>query len=491
MVAQIPENIKSLIETYVGLLISDKELTTQPKIKHTMLPIEMQDERNILRAIEVLSSAGHPITKHGVEAVLTVNNWAISKPVSSIADAVGSAWRNDIEGSIRLCNDVIHQWYFETDGMNSWLRAADIMADLTLGAYSDRYEQARKLIAHVSPNVESLKIISDKVLVDETMAEYAKKRKLLLEEGKFPNPVPHLASLRELGISFSDGEFSLLLGHEGTGKSSFAQQLAEHIAWHQGLGYDVLYLSLETAKEILGYRTLSRNCGVPFNDFMFFKVDEKSKEYLTVYNDFLEKRLLAEETSGYVQYAMLNDKSVEGIIDAIHQAYMITTSAKRKLFIILDHIGRVDKPRIQGSNDANIITDSVIRIANACNGIQSHIMFIGHSDNSGDGKLFGATQVNKNSQLVMVLESEMPKGGVMTDEPAFDYLGRKMADYLGRPRYNQRVGNTHGSRIKVRIVKGNNIGGGSVDVLVERPMSSLFSDDREQLEEIKRRNSST
>lgn len=483
-----PPNIQSLIRTYIGLLIGNNEMSVYSagKITPEMLPSSMTDERNILRAILECVKEGIPAMPNYVEAKLAVNNWQVSQnAVTVMANGVGSEWRANTTNSVSLCSSVIRQWHFENDGMNAWKRAAEIMNDPARGDYQTRYNEAKKQIVHVSPTTESTRIVDDLRLVADGIAEYEKKRKLLLEKGKFPNPVPHLASLREMGISFFDGEYSLLLGHEGTGKSSFAQQLAENIAWEQGLGYDVAYISLETNFEKLAFRTLSRNLGVPMNDFVKFQVDTKSPEYLEVYNAFIERRARAEENSGAVLYVTVGEKTPSSIIDAIHQCHLVSMSSGRKLFVIVDHIGRIEKPRFFGSNDANAITESVVSISNACNSINTHVMFLGHTDNVNGTKLFGATQVNKNAQIVLVLKAESPDGGVKFDEPAVDYLGRKMADYLGRPRWFQRTGNKHEGKVEIYIEKSNDSSGGSVKVWCERPMGNIFSDIPDELERIK------
>lgn len=487
IIGDAPPSIQSLIKTYVGLLIGDNDISVYGagKIRPEMLPPSMNDERNILRAILECVKEGVPALPNFVEAKLAVNNWQVSpNAVTVMANGVGSEWRANVANSVSLCSSVISQWHFENDGMNAWKRASEIMNDPARGDYQTRYNEAKKLIAHVSPSIESTRIVNDLELVASGIAEYERKRKLLMEKGKFPNPVPHLASLREMGISFFDGEYSLLLGHEGTGKSSFAQQLAENIAWEQGIGYDVAYISLETNLEKLAFRTLSRNLGVPLNDFIKFQVDTKSKEYLEVYNAFIEKRARAEEDSGAVLYVTLGDKSPSAIIDAVNQCRLVSSSAGRKLFVIVDHIGRIEIPRISGSNDANMITEAVVQISNAGNSINTHVLFLGHTDNVNGTKLFGATQVNKNAQLVLVLKAEAPEGGVKVDEPAINFFGNRMADYLGRPRWFQRAGNKHLGKVEVYIEKSNDSSGGSVKVWCERPMANGFFDIPEELARI-------
>ncbi len=485
LVAQIPDNISSLIRTYVGLLIGNHDLSvySYKTISADEIPVAMQDERNVLRAIESCIQDGVPAEAHFVEQKLSVNNWQVSKDaVTVMASAVDSGWRGNTTNSLKLASSVIKQWLFETEGIQYWQRASQIMADQSLGSYEQRYQEAHKLAIQVSPTVENLSILTDEELVDGVLKDYDEKRRILLEEGKFPVPVPHLTTLASLGVTFEDGEFTLVLGNEGTGKSSFLQQLGAHVAEKQGIGYDVLYLSLETSKRILGYRRLAQECGIPTDDFMSFRVDTKSAQFLEVYNSYIKKRRQQEESSGYLRYAVLHDKSVNGIIDAINKAYFVTSAAKRKLLVILDHIGRIDKPDTQGSNDANRISDAIVKIANACNAINSHIIFVGHLGK--DGKLFGATEGNKKAQQVIVLEAGKPEGGVSHDIVATDALGRNMADYLGRPRYFQRVGNTYGCELTARIEKSNNTGGGYVKFNMERPMGSKCYDIPSEMERL-------
>lgn len=487
-VAQIiPDNIKSLIKTYVGLLIGDHELRVYAykAIKSEEIPVEMQDEKNILRAIEMCVAEGVSATAHFIEAKLAVNDLHVNpNAIAEIENSVGIAWRADVVNSLRLASSVIKQWRFQTDGIALWQEASNIMRDRAGGSYADSYDKAYKLAVMASPTNDTLKMLDDKQLIEEVMKDYQEKRRILLEKGKFPMPVPHIASLAEMGVSFAEGEFSLVLGHEGTGKSSFVQQLAHSISLEQGIGYDVLYVSLETSKHVLGYRRLSQTCGIPFRDFMMYQVDETAGEFLEVYNHYLMERLKAEETSGYVRYAMPQDKSASGIIDAINKAYFVTSAAGRKLMIVIDHIGRIELPDGNGSSDANKITSVIIQISNACNSINSHVLFVGHVGQSG--KLFGATYGNKAAQLVLVLEAEKPEGGATNDEVAVDSFARPMADYLGRQRFFQRTGNTYGSEVTIKIEKANNLGGGSVRCKVERPMGNKFYDIPSELERIKR-----
>jgi len=487
----IPDNIKSLIKTYVGLLIGDHNLSVYAckTIKSEEIPAEMQDEKNILRAIEMCVAEGLPAKAHFIEAKLAVNDLYVTpNAVTEIEKSVGIAWRADVVNSLRLASLVIRQWRFETDGVALWKEASDIMNDPAGGSYADLYDKAYKLAVLASPTNDTLKILDDKQLIEEVMKDYNEKRRILLEKGTFPTPVPHLSSLAELGVSFSEGEFSLLLGNEGAGKSSFAQQLAHYVALEQGINYDVLYVSLETSKQVLGYRRLSQACGIPFRDFMMYRVDETEKAFLEVYNHYLKERLKAEAISGYVRYAMPQDKSASGIIDAINKAYFVTSAAGRKLMVIIDHIGRIELPDGNGSSDANKITNVIIQISNACNSINSHVLFVGHVGQSG--KLFGATYGNKAAQLVLVLEAEKPEGGATNDELAVDSFARPMADYLGRQRFFQMTGNTYGSEVTIKIEKANNLGGGSVRCKVERPMGNKFYDIPTELERIKRANES-
>lgn len=462
--------IKSLLRQYVACLICDEaDLASMgANITVETFPKDMILERNAMQMIQACNAIGVPPSKEAITVMATGQATDLTG-FDKLLESFDSGWNR--HQFVAVSSAAIQKWYQEELGILAGAKLQQLM-DAREIPYEERWKQAEELLHGVSPVTESVKIMTDSEIYQSGIESYDKNREMFLRTDYPEHAVWFLPSLRYNLSPLMPEEYTLFIAREGIGKSSFVQQQAEYTAWVQG-GYDVLYLTLETSPLILAQRSITRNCFIPSDDFKHFAVDTSSDAFRKVYEPFLQKRKRAEEGKGYIRYARPDNPTPQVIAETIRKASMIAKSAGRKLLVILDLLERIEYPGMIGSNKADVIAQTVVKLANVSRSVGAHIIFV--AQEGQEGQAFGATMVRKLGQLTLAIESDKYESGAPADVP-YTSGNVRMLDYLGRERYLERRGNSHSSQVKLRVEKANNVSVSDWMIVAERPMGNRFMD---------------
>jgi replicative DNA helicase len=204
----------------------------------------------------------------------------------------------------------------------------------------DALSAAYEALSSTTSNTEARRLVSQKEVIDGVMEDIAS----LMEGDRgtmgIPTGFPGL-DMRTSG--FVAGEYYVLAGRPGTGKTAIALNFASHLAWN---GSPVMFFSLEMPREQIIKRLLSYTLGIDSNRFR--GIGQWTKE---------EKDRIYSDRMGQVYNMPLHYYDFSRI--QAHELRTLMHIGKERMgvkFVVIDYIGLV-KPDAKSKDRQREVSD--------------------------------------------------------------------------------------------------------------------------------------
>lgn len=418
-------NVRGHIRALIRLLLDEQDRTGQQlrPLRREMLAEDMRDrEGHVLDAIYHCVDNGVPPTVKNVIETLNIN-----RRLEGAEEFVTALYKEheELTSGIRSFSVFINDWMQERELKQTSLVIGGI-ADDPFAGYAEKWDMAYNLLMRVNPMDsfvhEDISEESFMKLTYDSNQEVIKARKAGLGYGiTFP-----FEATKAYIPSLEWGQATAVLGGTGVGKTTWAQIMAEHIAWNSDLECDIVYFALETPLTVLSRRQFSRHRLVPYHAIKNGEIDLSDNKWKPQWDNWLAKLKDRSNTKGHIKYFYSPDATVTDIVAAMSRAAEVSRRLGRKIVFIIDHLHSIDWEATHSRMSEFDALRSIIRILSArvnniaASGVKTQLIIMAQEGNE-KGQAFGGKFLAKRTQLVISLQRE--RFGAADDKGNFPVAG--------------------------------------------------------------------
>lgn len=502
-------HVRGHIRALIRLLLDENDNTSKqlrPLYRENLAEDMRNREGHVLDAIYHCVGNGVPPTMKNVVDVLMVN-----RRLENPAEFVNALYEENKEltQGIRSLSMFISDWLQERELKQTSVVIGGI-ADDPYAGYADKWDQAYNLLMRVNPMEsfvhEDVEESSFMRLTFERNQEVIKARAAGLSYGiTFP-----FEATKAYLPSLEWGQATAVLGGTGVGKTTWAQIMAEHIAWNSELECDVVYFALESPLNVLSLRQFSRHQLIPYNAVKSGEIDLSSSKWKSYWNGWEKSFKERSNTRGHIRYFYSPDATVTDIAAAMSRAAEVSRRLGRKIVFVIDHLHSIDWEATHSRMSEFDALRSIIRTLSArvnniaASGVKTHLIIMAQEGNE-KGQAFGGKFLAKRTQLVISLQRERfgaadengnfplaPTDLMITaaakdlneDQKKSPWWAPSKEDKniyismnaLGQPRYSYRKGDEYSHKGIMRITKSNDSAPFEVRTLWEASMNIIKQD---------------
>lgn len=466
--------VKQIIRAYIGLLVKfpDNQYYQELTLRQELLPKDMQPmEGLILDSIFRLKGMNILPTRDNVAKWMSVNSREGFVP--ALDDIVKQVEEEDAYG-IPTYSAFVDQWMQNQSGIEAARQAQEIMAEPNPD-YADKFNRAAAKFSMAMPRNAMMKTLTEDGLIDLVVRNNAKQveqRKLTGEVGwSLPFPA-HRASFER----FKPTEVTTVIANTGYGKTTLMMVIGEHHSWRQKIKSNTIVYELETSDEELGQRQLARHLYIPFSAIDSGLVDLSNPQWKPRIDEFKAKTKIKSAESGHIELVWCPGSAIESICMSMEGYAQASAADGRLCTFWLDNLQRVDWT-MYGMKQHEAMTLITDKLSFVVHKYPNCHMFIVAQEY--DGRVFGATSVERMSQKMISLKRDEPDGGAPSDLPVMarkDGVAGQAIDALGNRRYYHRKGDRLLGTGTIEVGKINSGVSKKIDILFEGALNRITQD---------------
>lgn len=414
-IPRIDPDMRRNLRLMIAEMIGDEfSFTKQPfPIWRKDLPVDCQPiEGFILDAIAYLDDHSVAPTQQNIVDYLTVRK-NVPNPADEIARLLVD--KGDQAVSIRAMSVLYHAWASEQRLNVAGLKVSEIAQNPVLD-YQEKWDNAYDLIMAQSPtgSFDEEDIGEEQFMwrVAEGNQKAVEARNSNMDVGP---ELPFLAQ-KALYTCHDFGEATIILGREGTGKTTMAQLIAENVAWTQRLNCDVVYYALETPLEVLSRRQFCRHNLVPYSAVRSGEINLGDSYWKPIFENWIMTGRKKSNASGFIRHFYSPAASVEAIGMSMLRSAETSRVLGRNVVFIVDHLHSIDWQATHSrEGEYGALRSILLRLAAINNRAnlrtRTHLFIMGQESNESPGQMFGGKFAAKRMQYVYAIERDKFEGG--------------------------------------------------------------------------------
>lgn len=384
--------------------------------------------------------------------------------------------------AVRECSARIAEWMQDMKGRGASNSIKEIMYS-PFADYSFKYDEARKALERAAPLESVVEYYDEKRLFDLWLRDQYQGYADVQSGLQAGLNLPWEAS-RAFISRLKWNETTMLLGKEGSGKTSLGLDVAESVAWRQKIKTDVIMIRTETDPMVIQTRWFARHSLIPFKALDSYEVDLKSEKWMPKVEQWRAMRNRNSELYGHVHVLWMPEARVEQVVSEMEKCVRVSAEAGRKCLFVVDYLQAFNWWDYDMKQNTALEMIGM-RLAGTNRRLKSHLFLIAQ-EGSNEGEAFGSTIPRKISQIVLSIKREEFDGGraQMDGKQVVDASGVPQKDALGNPRYLHRKGDKFGSYVEIGISKANDAPTQVIKGWFEGAYNILHPD-REQIKELR------
>jgi energy-coupling factor transporter ATP-binding protein EcfA2 len=422
----------------------------------------MQQGASFLRALENVVASGRVPTEDAIVAVLgiQIDNSELAR---EIVNRVASF--RTLDGGVESIAFAIGTRMKEIILADALQRMADELINNATSSYPREFTEIMERLSHYAPIMRDGSVAPIGLAWHEFKQDAIETAKRL-SEGRSYGPEFPWQAVNDLFPGVRPGEMTLITAKTGVGKTTFANEMAMHMA-SQG-DYLVVLMHLETSRLTIAQRVACKmwavkpsdftNGSININDPVWSERFRKTGEWIEEqFGTGIESRLIYDHCPGLT-------KEEWEVKARKYRAQ--AESLGLELVIILDYFQEMTMEDGRGdyTNKTHILNELASSLKDSAEQLGIYLFVFAQEGENGEA-VYGRN-IRRRSQLVFSLRrgqdkeeasSDLPVVLIKDGKPAKNKHGKYMvvADGLNRPMLYHRAGDTD-SLVRVVVTKANN-----------------------------------
>jgi hypothetical protein len=489
--APLPAAGEHIVGNYrhlTGACIGDEDYTYRMyrELRGKDFPPNLQGEAHVIDAIWGCRDRNIPPTRENVIQIMTLSGRAdIDMVIQMVELCMAEAgWPGEVDRSaVRACSAAINIWLQDQRGLIAAGAIAEIM-NRPWASYTDKYDEAVRALTNASPTDTIIEQYTEERLFDAWLLEQRELHRIRKEGGDVGPHLPWLAA-RAFISRFGWGQFTTLMGREGSGKTSVLLDIAEYIAWKQKLNCDFVNISCETDLLTIQRRWFSKKSLISFKSLDEGEIDLDSPKWMPKINEFQALRNKNSETRGHIHFIWMPDARVEQVTMMMERCARASAAQGRRVCFGIDYLQKMNwwDYNMPQNQAYEMIGE---KLASANRKLMAHT-FLMAQEGGTEGEAFGSKVIRKISQLVLTIRRTEFEGRAAADGPFV--LGpdgkTPLKDALGRERRFYYKDDQWDSVADIAISKANNAPTRFIKLHLEGAYN-LIHEDAKQIEQLRK-----
>lgn len=426
------EHITGNYRHLVGACIGEESFTHRMyrEVNASHFPPNLSAEAYVMDAIWLCNDQEIAPTRSNLIQLLALKH-DINQVIETIDLCLKEAGEEPINRSaVRECSARIHIWLDDAKLDVASNKIAEIR-DSPFAEATFKYDEMLKALTEASPHQNVIEQYSEKQLFDQWLRRQHQGYDEV-QAGMEPGlQLPWLASQAFIS-RMKWGEFSMLMGPEGTGKTTLGLRIAEHWSWKQKLKCDTVLILCETQPDVMQTRWFANKSLIPFKALDSFEVDLRSERWLPKVEAFRAFQNRNSELYGHIHFLWMPEARVEQVVMMMERCARVSAANGRRVAFVIDYLQAFDWWSYR--EEQRIVLEMIgMRLAGANRRLKSHTLLLAQ-EGSTQGEAFGSHIPRKISQLVFLIRREDfgEERAQMDSAPVKDN-GVPQKDALGNP----------------------------------------------------------
>lgn len=387
------------------------------------------------------------------------------------------------EEQLRSTSLVVQNWLKGFQADRAWEEATKVWN--SSGTYSEKVDAIEAVLQSVRPDAERVYQYSQEELYEEFLEEMRLLWRNRQEKGEVGPMLPYEAADAYFS-RFKFGEISSFIAKTGEGKTMFAMDIAEYIAWYQEFECDVVVLLLETDPVNIQKRQFAKRAKFPYAELESGNINVDD-DYIDKFKEF-HKEYIERNKTGRIHYAYIPQPTLRSITSIMEvYASIIQRTSERPVFFILDYLQKIQTTHFHEIQKKHEFYENCIEhIASKTRVLNKvtpcHTMIFAQ-ENPDTGQTFGTKTLEQKSQMMFSLKRFEIATEENHDKPVM-YRNKPVKDALGNDRYWHRKDGGLSSRAELHNIKSNDAEKFVIHLLIETPMG-IITQNRSQLKELR------
>jgi hypothetical protein len=353
---------------------------------------------------------------------------------------------------------IVHNWLKGFQADKAWEDATHVWNGS--GTYEEKVEAIESLLSSVRPESEKIFQYSQEEMYENFLEELIELWRNKENKGEVGPTLPYEAADAYFS-RFKWNEISSFIAMTGWGKTMFAMDIAEHIAWEQDFVCDVCVILLETDPINIQKRQFAKKALVPYTELETGNIDVESDKYKPIFNKFYKNYVMKNDT-GRLYYAYIPQPTIRSVLTAmdIHASMNMRTNG-RPIFFIIDYLQKIQpiyRHEMEAKHNfyescAEQIASKTRILSKLYHPVKAHTMIFAQ-ENPDTGETFGSKTLRQKSQMMFSLKRFEITNDENQDQPMM-YKGKVMKDSLGNERFWHRKNGGLSSRAELHNIKSN------------------------------------
>jgi len=449
-----PSEMRSLIRSMLRGLMGDEDRTLElsVRIPYTEIPADLAFEADVLRVLYICSDKEITPTPENITTGLAIHcKRSGDETIAAMSDLALINTDGNVKFISRWLDDYLKQIRIENAAAQ-----VSLVVTSTVGTTDERYEQAVQILGGVAGVSDSAITLSDKQRRDAVMSFFHENTEkirtgaplgpsLMLKGFTGEKDAQGNVTVEGAIPSLAWGDVTIISALRGNGKSTVAGALAEHNAWR--LGFDVLFIHLETDHREMEIRSIARNLRVRASHLRSAPVtaDKRLMEGIEKFFEWRDTR------PGQIEYCFCPGWDVFRVENAIRAGRMRAEERGKELVVFIDYLGKLDES-LESDGSAHLMKQISARIKNITQRENAKspvhtFLFSQETQNTTTGKAYtyGSQAVLDSGQVYISLqrESSAKENAIHSDN-----------DFFGKPRWLHQRGQASSTMVW-HVLKAN------------------------------------